>query len=95
MLPNPQFTAYLVTFTEEIFNGKLHFLCSVVIKSKIKNLYIELIILLEVKNKNIIRITIHYFFLLFFYRNNQAGRWPLNVNITRTGLILNLASDTL
>ena len=29
MLPNPQETAYLVTFTEEILNGKLHLLCSV------------------------------------------------------------------
>ena len=27
--PNPQETADLVTFTEEILNGKLHFLCSV------------------------------------------------------------------
>ena len=26
---NPQETAHLVTFTEEIFDGKLHFLCSV------------------------------------------------------------------
>ena len=26
---DPQETAYLVTFTEEILNGKLHFLCSV------------------------------------------------------------------
>ena len=26
---NPQFPADLVTFTEEILNGKLHFLCSV------------------------------------------------------------------
>ena len=25
---NPQFSADLVTFTEEILNGKLHFLCS-------------------------------------------------------------------
>ena len=29
MWPNPQETAYLVTFTEEILNGKLHFFCSV------------------------------------------------------------------
>ena len=31
MSPNSQFpaTADLVTFTEEILNGKLHFLCSV------------------------------------------------------------------
>ena len=28
MWPNPQFPADLVTFTEEIHNGKLHFLCS-------------------------------------------------------------------
>ena len=28
MLPNPQETADLVTFTEEIPNEKLHFLCS-------------------------------------------------------------------
>ena len=29
MCPNPQKTADLVTFTEEILNGKFHFLCSV------------------------------------------------------------------
>ena len=29
MCPNPQETADLVTFTEEILNAKLHFLCSV------------------------------------------------------------------
>ena len=29
MRPNSQFRADLVTFTEEILNGKLHFLCSV------------------------------------------------------------------
>ena len=28
MWPNPQETADLVTFTKEILNGKLHFLCS-------------------------------------------------------------------
>ena len=28
MWPNPQFPANLVTFTEEILNGKLQFLCS-------------------------------------------------------------------
>ena len=28
MWPNPQFPADLVTFTEEILNGKRHFLCS-------------------------------------------------------------------
>ena len=28
MWPNPEETANLVTFTEEILNGKLHFLCN-------------------------------------------------------------------
>ena len=28
MWPNPQETSDLVTFTEEILNGELHFLCS-------------------------------------------------------------------
>ena len=30
MRPNPQFPTDLVTFTEEIFNGKLQFLCSAI-----------------------------------------------------------------
>ena len=30
MWPNPQLSADLVTFTEEILNGKLHFLCSAI-----------------------------------------------------------------
>ena len=29
MWPNPSFPADLVAFTEEILNGKLHFLCNV------------------------------------------------------------------
>ena len=33
MWPNTQFSADLVTFTEEIFNGKLRFLCSVPLNS--------------------------------------------------------------
>ena len=33
MEPNPQETADLVTFTEEIRSGKLHFLCSVMSES--------------------------------------------------------------
>ena len=33
MLPNLQFLADLVTFTEKIFNGKPHFLCSVNIQA--------------------------------------------------------------
>ena len=31
MGPNPQETVDLVTFTEDILNGKLHFLCSVLV----------------------------------------------------------------
>ena len=36
MRPNPQETADLVTFTEEIRNGKLHFLCGVFFSGKTK-----------------------------------------------------------
>ena len=38
MRPNPHFPADLATFTEEIFNGKLHFLCSVSTLALSKNL---------------------------------------------------------
>ena len=31
MCPNPQEAADLVTFTEKTLNGKLHFLCSVIV----------------------------------------------------------------
>ena len=44
MWPIPQFAAELVTFTEEILNGKLHFLCSEIsdiIHLRNKILYIE------------------------------------------------------
>ena len=34
MWPNPQETADLVTFTEEIFNGKIHILSSETIESR-------------------------------------------------------------
>ena len=37
MWPNPQETADLVTFTEEILNEKLHFLCSVLQEEKLQN----------------------------------------------------------
>ena len=42
MWPNPQETADLVTFTEEILNGKLHFLCSDNINSSIHILHVRL-----------------------------------------------------
>ena len=44
MWPNPQETMDLVTFTEEILNGKLHFLCSDVFTvSLIENMALPLI----------------------------------------------------
>ena len=42
MWPNPQFPTDLVTFTEEIFNGKLHFLYSD-INEVIKKLYADVL----------------------------------------------------
>ena len=40
MCPNPQFYADLVTFNEEIFNGKLHFFCRS-IRSIFRQLYLD------------------------------------------------------
>ena len=45
MWPNPQFPADLVTYTEEIHNGKLHFSCSFI-------LYPASIYLFKVNNEN-------------------------------------------
>ena len=41
MWPNPQETAHLVTFTEEILSGKLLFLCSVSYYSYFGTCYFE------------------------------------------------------
>ena len=41
MRPNPQETVDLVTFTEEILNGKIQFLCSVEYKGKTKKWTLE------------------------------------------------------
>ena len=37
MWPNPQEAVDLVTFTEEILNGKIHFLCSICKKGVLRN----------------------------------------------------------
>ena len=39
MQPNQQFPAYLVTFTEEILNGKLHCLCNGILDSCSRIIY--------------------------------------------------------
>ena len=43
MGPNPQEIADLVTFTGEILNGKLHFLCSGLIKLSTNHAHIRFI----------------------------------------------------
>ena len=65
MLPNPQFPADLVTFTEEILNGKRHFLCidslSWMFDRVILNTYLVLVSFLLTKNN---LLEDYYFFLL-------------------------------
>ena len=52
MWPNPKETADLVTFTEEILNGKLHFLCSVSLTHYYcEGLRVQKIVLRKVKFK--------------------------------------------
>ena len=51
MWPNPQFPADLVTFTEVMLNGKLHFLCSACFALKALIFYFsfcQLILLLKI-----------------------------------------------
>ena len=60
MWPNPQFSADLVTLTEKILNGKLHFLCSVLLYSNI--LYIDIKIRI---------FSIIYFCVTFFLLYSQ------------------------
>ena len=48
MWPHPQVTADQVTFTEEIFNGNLHFSCSAFTKAW-KREYITVFVLLTVQ----------------------------------------------
>ena len=46
MWSNPQFPATLVTFTEEMLNGKLNFMCSVDV-TILFDLYLTIIIILK------------------------------------------------
>ena len=39
MRPNPQFSADLVSFTEEILNGKLHFFCSAILAKRFIHMF--------------------------------------------------------
>ena len=57
MWPNPQETGDLVTFTEEILNGKLHFLCSVTAKdlsTRRKYILVEFMDLVVLKFSNVL-----------------------------------------
>ena len=51
MLPNPHVAADLVTFTEEMLNGKLHFLCSVLISN----------------DYDLLRVVLSFYFYLFHF----------------------------
>ena len=53
MRPNPQFPVDLVTFTEEIFNGKLHFLCSDYIANLHKKTKLEYFSIYDSNNKTL------------------------------------------
>ena len=48
MWPNPQFSADLTTFTEEILNGKIHFLHSEIIPTDILRVPLGLIFYLKI-----------------------------------------------
>ena len=72
MRPNPQFTADLVTFTEKILNGKLHFLCSVKFLSG-QNFWPFLTFFVLCTNF-IIVVATYIFIKILFQANNLPGR---------------------
>ena len=49
--PNPHYPADLVTFTEEIFNGKLHFLCSAITRLCKGSVILSLLLTILYKKK--------------------------------------------
>ena len=48
MWPNPEETADLVTFIEEILNGKLHFLCSACSQGIITKIFVSAVLMTSV-----------------------------------------------
>ena len=73
---NPQFPAELVTFTEEILNGKLHFLCSpnfqqikvtIILISHINIFPLFIFLQIFFKSSNSIHFFIHSLKLLSIY----------------------------
>ena len=44
MWPNPQFSADMVSFNEEIFNGNLHFSCSAIIKKSLEFILVSFLL---------------------------------------------------
>ena len=78
MWPNPQFPADLVTFTEEIFNGKLHFLCRVSCRPLAFNL---------IKERTLLRSCLSAFFNLTSF--SFAGYHRKNVIIVFKSNIFN------
>ena len=88
MWPNPQFSADLVIFTEEILNVKLHFLCSVMIAFGIDpNVFIVLSIFLFYKAKcarlkNRARLRGFAAFVHFNNFNNLNNYLLTHVNLT-------------
>ena len=78
MWTNPQETANLVTFTEEIFNEKLHFLCSdCVLHCTLLEYNWELNCLLNI-TAHFLNTTTH--FLLTVYKHNVAYFFNMTVH---------------
>ena len=81
MWPNPQFHANLVTFTKEILNGKLHFLCSVLKwwdEDSLNLLFLLLQVLWMVSNsfRSSLR-SLKLFKCLIYNRTSQFKFWVL------------------
>ena len=76
MWPNPPFPENLVTFTEEILNGKLHFLCSVC-PCILSNPHILSLISISLYTRILAssypRIHVCFLIFIFLFNNNKVN----------------------
>ena len=72
MWPNPQGTSDQVTFTEETFNGKLHFLCSGLFYFRFHSF--QIVSVIYNIDEDLLRNFTISTFLWVFYINSRAGK---------------------
>ena len=87
MWPNPQFPPDLVTFTGEILNGKLHFLCSVLLSLVINPIFFALVSFFSLCPENI-RKPLLFWYLHGVWEATSSMKWVYTVSKNYKSLVL-------